>query len=200
MTMMGKNPSYEVETGRVPGGEAGEVLPRSDDGRPAGQSGTSARPGPKVVLLRGRGRPAPSGEKPGASDVRLDLQAPIDNLRSIRGDLELYYWERPGHGEQRERERYQVSLWIRHVSDRTTALEGILLHMGTPSVMVTAVDAAEREALGSSAKLLARWIGDEEPFEQVLRTVAAILHAADVICLSAAGGRAEPGVGRSRTP
>jgi len=198
--MTGKNSSYEVEKGRVPCGEPGAAPPRTDDGRPAAQSGTSARPGPKVVLLRGRAAPGPSGEKPGGSDLRLDLQAPIDNLRSIRGDLELYYWERPGHGEQRERERYQVSLWIRQVSERTTALEGIVLHMGSSSVALTAVDAAEREALGSSAKLLARWIGDEEPFEHVLRTVAAILQAADVICLSAAGGRREPGAGRPRIP
>jgi hypothetical protein len=200
VTMTGKNSSYKVGTGHAPCGEPGVAPPRSDDGRAAGQSPPSPRPGPKVVLLRGRSGPGPSGEKPGASDLRLDLQAPIDSLRSIRGDLELYYWERPGHGEQRERERYQVSLWIRQVSERTAALEAILLHMGSSSVVLTGVDAAEREALGSSAKLLARWIGDEEPFEQVLRTVAGILHAADVICLGAAGGRAEPGVGRPRTP
>jgi hypothetical protein len=128
--------------------------------------------------------------------LRLDLQGPIDNLRSIRGDLELYYWERPGHGEQRERERYQVSLWIRQVSERTAALESILLHMGTASVVLNTVGTSEREALRSVSGFLSHWIREEEPFEQVLRTVAGVLNAADVICLRAAGGRAEARVGR----
>jgi len=44
-------------------------------------------------------------------------------------------------------------------------LEGILLHMGTPSIVLTAVGAAEREALENDAKLLGRWIRDDEPFE-----------------------------------
>ena len=78
------------------------------------------------------------------------------------------------------------------MSERTGMLEGILLHMGTPSIVLTAVGAAEREALENAAKLLGRWIRDDEPFDQVLHTVAAILRAADIICLGAAGGRASP--------
>ena len=190
--MTGKNSSHEMKPGGAPCVGQATAPPRRGDARPAGQSGLTARPGPKIVLLRRGGGPGPAVERPGTSDLRFDLQAPIDNLRSIRGDLELYYWERPGNGEQRERERYQVSLWIRQVSERTAMLEGILLHMGTPSVLLTAVGVAEREALENAAKLLGRWIRDEEPFEQVLHTVATILRAADNICLGAAGGRASP--------
>lgn len=139
------------------------------------------------------------GQPPGASDLGLDLQGPIDSLRSIRSDLELYYWERPGHGEQQERERYQVSFWIRQVGERTAALEGILLHMGTPSIVLSA-GTTEGEALRNAARRLGCWIREEEPFDQVLHTVAGILNAADVICLGAAGGRAEAGAGRPRLP
>jgi hypothetical protein len=189
--MTKKSPSYDVETGRVPCGQPAATPTRSEGGRPAGT-------GPKVVLLRGRGGLGPVGQPPGSSDLRLDLQGPIDSLRSLRGDLELYYWERPGHGEQQERERYQVSLWIRQVSERTAALEGILLHMGTASLVLSSVGTAGGEALRSAARLLGCWIREEEPFEQVLHIVAGVLNAADVICLGAAGGRAEARAARPR--
>ena len=185
--MAKKEPSYDVE--RAPRGKPPAAPPRSDGGHHAGFS-------PKIVLLRGRGPRGAVGQPPGTSELRLDLQDPIDNLRSLRGDLELYYWERPGHGEQREHERYQVSLWIRQVSERTAALESILLHMGTSSVVLSTVGTSEREALRSASGLLSHWIREEEPFEQVLRTVAGVLNAADVICLRAAGGSAEARVGR----
>src|SRR5262249_44578149 len=132
-----KSAPDRVETGRTPCGEPATAPLRSDGGRPAG-------PSPKIVLLRGRGGAGPVAQPPGAEDLRLDLQGPIDGLRSIRGDLELYYWERPGHGEQHERERYQVSLWIRQVTERTAALEGILLHMGTPALVLNGVGTGER--------------------------------------------------------
>jgi len=184
--MTEKEPSYDIERAPV------TASPRTDGGRAAGASR-------KIVLLRGGG-PRPRAQPPGTSELRLDLQAPIDKLRSIRGDLELYYWERPGPGEQHERERYQVSLWIRQVSERTAALEGILLHMGTPSIMLSAVGTSEREALRSAAALLGCWIREDEPFEQVLHTVAGVLRAADVICLGAAGGRPEARPGRPTNP
>jgi len=133
-------------------------------------------------------------EVPGTSSFQLDLQVPIDNLRSIKCDQELYYWERPAVHEQLESERYQVSLWIRQVSERTSMLEGILLHMGTPSIVLPPASAVEREALRSATALLGCWIRDHEPFGHVLHTVAAILNAADVIGLAAAGGRPEPRV------
>jgi hypothetical protein len=185
-----KTSLHDVQGARTPCVDPGAAPPPPSVGaRGSGQ---------KVVLLRRRGAPAPAAQAAG-SDVLLDMQAPIDNLRSIKGDLELYYWERPGQGEQQERERYQVSLWIRQVSERTATLEGILLHMGRPSIVLTSAGAGECEALRSASNLLGRWIRDDEPFEQVRQTVAAILNASDVICLAAAGGRAEPRVGRPPT-
>lgn len=145
----------------------------------------------KLVLLRGTGDVRPHGETVGSSAMRLDLQGPIDNLRLIRGDLEAYYWDRTTRGEMRERERYQINLWIRLVSERTAALEGILLHMGVRGVILAGRGPADQEAVRSAAKVLDRWIHEEEPFPEALRQVAAILAAADAICLMAAGGRPE---------
>src|SRR5262245_29285805 len=126
--MTKESPSFDVETGRTACGEPVTAPSRSDGGRATGS-------GQKIVLLRGRGGAGPVAQPSSTEVLRLDLQGPIDALRSIRGDLELYYWERPGHGEQQERERYQVSLWIRQVTERTAALESILLHMGTSALV-----------------------------------------------------------------
>src|SRR5262245_42002 len=152
----------------------------------------------KVIQLRRRGAPRSAGvEAPGTSSSLLDLQVPIDNLRSIKCDLELYHWERPAaHRDQQDRERYQVGIWIRQVSDRTATLEAIQLHMGTSTIVLPPAGAVELEALRSATALLGCWIRDDAPFEQVLPTVAAILNAADVIGLAAAGGRPEPRVRR----
>src|SRR5262245_28290916 len=152
---MSKTSSYGLEDARTPCGDQSATLP-PNDGRAAAPCGPIERPRPKVVALRGRGAPVAMAEVPGTSSFRLDLQLPIDNLRSIRGDLELYYWERPAAlGAQQECERYQVSLWIRQVSERTSMLEGILLHMGTASIELPPGSAVEREALRSATALLA---------------------------------------------
>ena len=174
--MTSKTSSYELEATRPPG--VGKVIP-----------------------LRGRGAPVPTAvEAPGTSNSRLDLQVPIDNLRSIKCDLELYYWERPAaHRDQQDRERYQVGIWIRQVSDRTATLEAIQLHMGTSTIVLPPAGTVELEALRSTTALLGCWIRDDEPFGQVRRTVAAILGAADVISLAAAGGRPAPRPRRSPT-
>jgi hypothetical protein len=122
------------------------------------------------------------------SEMKLDLQGPIDNLRSIIGDLEVYYWERAGRNAC---QRYQIGLWIRQVSERTALLLDVLMHMGSPTVVVSGVDPAERDVLESAAKALDRWIRDDEPFRDVVSHVATILSAADRIALRAAGGRPE---------
>jgi hypothetical protein len=127
----------------------------------------------------------------GTPEMRLDLQAPIDNLRSIAGDLEAYYWERSDRDERNGCERYQVGLWIRQVSERTALLLEILMHMGSRTVVLTDVSPAERETLESAANLLDRWIRDDEPFHEVVCHVTAILNAADRIALRTAGGRPE---------
>jgi hypothetical protein len=193
-----KTSSYDLEEACTPCGDQ-DATPPPSDGRGAAPAGAIERPRPKVVALHGRGAPVAMAEAPGTASFRLDLQVPIDNLRSIKSDLELYYWERPGHREQQDWERYQVGLWIRQVSERTSMLEGILLHMGKPSIVLPPAGAVEREALRSATALLGCWVRDDEPFEQVLRTVAAILNAADVIGLAAAGGRPEPRFHRTPT-
>jgi len=138
--------------------------------------------------LRVVGREGAQREMVGTSEMKLDLQGPIDNLRSIIGDLEVYYWERGG---RHACERYQIGLWIRQINERTALLLEILLHMRSRTVVVADVDPADREALENAANVLDRWIRDDEPFRDVIGHVAAILSAADRIALRAAGGRPE---------
>lgn len=139
-----------------------------------------------VRTLRAVGREGAQREMVGTTEMRLDLQGPIDNLRSIIGDLEAYYWERGG---RHACERYQIGLWIRQINERTALLLEILMHMRSRTVVVADVDPADREALENAANVLDRWIRDDEPFRDVMGHVAAILSAADRIALRAAGGR-----------
>ena len=160
-------------------------------------SGLGERPwvaadGGRTVILRAVSREEADGrEMVGTSEMRLDLQGPIDNLRSVSGDLEVYYWERSGRGDKRECERYQIGLWIRQINERTAVLLEILMHMRSRTVVLAGIDPADREALESAATVLDRWIREDEPFHDVMCHVAAILNAVDRIALSAAGGRPE---------
>src|SRR5262245_18979751 len=159
-----------------------------DDTQPRGNgSGHDADVNP----ANGATRIAVALRNVGTSEMTLDLQAPIDNLRSIVGDLEAYYWERSDGGEADACERYQVGLWLRQVSERTAVLLAILMHMGSRAVVLTGIGPAEREALARAATALDRWIRDDEPFHEVLGHVSTILSAADMIALRAAGGRPE---------
>jgi hypothetical protein len=121
--------------------------------------------------------------------MTLDLQRPIDNLRLFKSDLEAYYWERTGDGEAQQRERYQIGFWMRQIGDRAAALEDILMHMGSPTVIVAVGSEAEGGALRDAIVALDRWIPEGEPFDDVRRCVASVVHAADLVGLSAAGAR-----------
>jgi len=197
---MSQNPSNQTSAGGERAADQDALSLPGAGGRLPLQSSTPARAAPtrgvKVVLLRGGLEGGREREVLDTADMTLDLQAPIDGLRALKGDLEVYYWDRPA-GRMQESERYQITLWMRHLSERTAALEGILMHIGSPVVVLTGVDPAEREALRSAASKLDQWIHEEESFQDVLRHVAAILSAADTISLGAAAGRPED---RARRP
>lgn len=123
-------------------------------------------------------------------NVIFDLRPAIDGLRSLRSDLEAYYWDYPAQGSQ----RYQISHWMRQLSDRAAALEGILLHKGAPRLQLRALPATEHEALEAADTVLDhQWVSENEPFDGVLQMVATALAAADRIGLHAAGGAPETG-------
>lgn len=130
------------------------------------------------------------------SNSKLDLHATIDKLLLFRSDLELYYWERPSDGADLDHERRQIALWMRQVSERALALEDVVMHLGS-AIVVVAVRAATRESLRCASQLFDRTIGDDEPFDEVRRSVADVLHAADRVWLLAAMGKADVAPGRS---
>ena len=110
-------------------------------------------------------------------------------MRSFTSELEAYYWECSGDGEPDRHERFQISFWMRRIGERTAALEDVLMHMGTPTVVVPVATPDEGAVLRQAVVLLDRWIPEGEPFDDVRRCVADVLDAADVICLPAASGR-----------
>ncbi len=143
----------------------------------------------QLVLVGGpRGRERRATPPPG-SGVTVDLQEAIDNLRLLRSDLEAYLWEQTADTVAAGDDRYQIAFWARQVTDRTAGLEMILMHKGSPRLVLAGADAADEAALRGASQVLDQWIREDEPFREVARKVAAILQAADRIGLTAAGGR-----------
>jgi hypothetical protein len=145
--------------------------------------------GSNVVAFRPRvAPPRPEPERTPMPEMIFDLQAPIDSLRSLKSDLEAYFWDHAFDDDARRNERFQIWWWIRQLSDRTAALETILMHKGGARLVLHGVSPAEQEALQSAATVLDQWLHEDETFLHVLQTVAAVLAAADRIGLRAAGG------------
>ena len=140
----------------------------------------------KVVPLRPR--PEEIVDASGGREAVVDLQAPIDCLRSIKSDLEAYYWNHEGDGELQESRRFQISFWIRLITDRTATLEGLLFQKHSSRLVVRGLTTEESAALVDASKVLDQWIHEEETFATVLLTIGRLLAAADCIGLSAAGG------------
>ncbi|HEX5812742.1 MAG TPA: hypothetical protein VFY38_11595 [Pseudonocardia sp.] len=139
----------------------------------------------KVVPIRPGAVPADTPAV-GTREVMIDLQGSIDCLRSIKSDLEVYYWEQADPAELQSR-REQVTFWIRSIADRTTALEGLVMQKGSPRLLVRGLRPDEDQTVVSAVKLLDQWIREDESFPVVASTIANILVAADRIGLGAAG-------------
>jgi hypothetical protein len=131
-----------------------------------------------------------------AFEVEIDLYATIDKLLFFKSDLESYYWDREGEGDLPERERHQIASWMRLVGERALSLEDVVMHMGCPTVVVR-VSKEERESLRCAVHLLDRSVDEGEPFDEILRSVATVLNAADVISLRATGGRPDAAARRA---
>jgi hypothetical protein len=123
----------------------------------------------------------------------VDLQGPIDSLRSLKSDLEAFYWEQTGGDANR---RDEVFFWIRVLGDRTSALEGLVLQKGSPRVTIHGLDADEHEAVLAAVRTLDHWISEDEPFAKAAVAIARILAAADRVGLAAATGTALPRLDR----
>jgi len=141
----------------------------------------------RIVSLVGN-RSAPSTEDAAELELVIDLQAQVDRLRSIRSDLEAYYWEQPEGSEGFGGRRFQVSFWIAKVAQRIADLEHLTLARGAATVSVVGLAAGEQEAVESAGAVLDRWIHEDECFPDVQRVVGTVLAAADRIALRAAGG------------
>jgi hypothetical protein len=120
-------------------------------------------------------------------DMILDLQPAIDGIRSLRSDLEAFYWHRATDGSEGS-QRFQISYWIRQLSDRSAALDDIVMRMGSWCLLLPAVSAGEARALQEAVAALEKWVDEDDPFDRALQVVTTALAAADRIGLRAAGG------------
>ncbi len=141
----------------------------------------------RIVSLVGH-RSVPSAEAPPVLELVIDLQAQVDRLRSIRSDLEAYYWDQPDGTEGFGGRRFQVAFWISKVAQRISDLEQLFMARGETTVSVIGLNQIEQEAVESAGAVLDRWIHEDECFPDVHRVVGAVLAAADRIALRAAGG------------
>jgi hypothetical protein len=123
----------------------------------------------------------------GVRAVVFELQSVIDGIRSLRSDLEAYYWDCPMDGPHESR-RFQIGHWIRLLSDRGAALESIVMQKGTSRLALGDVSEAEAKGLREAVDVLQQSIYDDDPFEHVRRLLTAALAAADRTGLRAAGG------------
>ena len=122
----------------------------------------------------------------------FDLQPAIDGIRSLRSDLESYYWHRATDGSE-DSQRFQISYWIRQLSDRSAALDAIVMRMGSWRLLLPDVSDGEARALQEAVAALEHWVDEDDPLDRALQVVATALAAADRIGLRAAGG--SPSVG-----
>ena len=128
----------------------------------------------------------------GTSDIKLDLHAVADRLWLLKADLQSY-WD--GSPEPHDVRRQQLAIAIRQVSERAIALEDLVMRVGASVVNVTTKRAAA-ESLRCAVHRFDRLdlIDDAKPFDDLVSCVIDALHAADVICLRAAGGRPDVAV------
>ena len=127
---------------------------------------------------------------PGFSEITLDLHDVIDKLLLLKADLQAYGETRPDACDRQAARRIQIAVAIRQVSERAVAIEDLVMRLGA-SVMVVTAPRAMGESLRCAMHLVDRLesIDDVEPFDEVVSSVIGILHAAEVVCLRAAGGR-----------
>jgi hypothetical protein len=78
-----------------------------------------------------------------------------------------------------------MRVWLRQLADRISGLESLALVLPDGPV-AAGLSSSEQDALEIVARVLDRWIEEDEPFEDVRRTVALILSAADCVALNAA--------------
>jgi hypothetical protein len=128
----------------------------------------------------------------GTSDIKLDLHAIVDRLWLLKADLQSYCDDSL---ERYDVPRQQLAIAIRQVSERAMALEDLVMRVGASVVIVTMKRAAA-ESLRCAVHRFDRLdlIDDAKPVDDVVSCVIDALHAADVICLRAAGGRPDVAV------
>ena len=121
--------------------------------------------------------------------LTIDIEAQIENLRALKGDLEEYYWAIPAVVGVPEDRREQVAFAIRQIGDRAAALEDVMRAKGARQLQVARASADETRRIMDAVVRLGGEIPSGAPFGSLLAAIRTILQAADDVGLAAARGQ-----------
>ena len=121
------------------------------------------------------------------SDLTIDLDAQIENLRGLKSDLEEHYWTiaetPPGH-------RYAFGVAIAQLGQRITGLEEVVRHHGGDEVTVWLRSLDESRAIDRALGVLDGefLVEPGTPEARIWPRVRSLLGAADELLLATARG------------
>jgi hypothetical protein len=123
------------------------------------------------------------------SDVPIDVDAQIENLRGLKTDLDACYWDAVEAGEPSL--RFALGIAIGQLGQRISALEEVVRHHGTDEVTLGHLSLDDYRAVERALEVL----DGELTFEKGTRAttklwprVRAVLAAADDLLFAAARG------------
>jgi hypothetical protein len=126
------------------------------------------------------------------SDVPIDVDAQIENLRGLKADLDACYWDAVEGGEPSM--RFTLGIAIGQLAQRINALEEVVRHHGADEVSLGHLSFDEYRTVERALEVL----DGEITLEKGTRAtkfwprVRAVLAAADDLLFAAARGESTP--------
>jgi hypothetical protein len=121
------------------------------------------------------------------SDLTIDLDAQIENLRGLKSDLEEHYWT---VAETSRGDRYAFGVAIAQLGQRITALEEVVRHHGGDEVTIGLHSLDESRAIDRALAMLdGEFVVEPGTHEtRIWPRVRHLLAAADELLLATARG------------
>ena len=123
------------------------------------------------------------------SDVPIDVDAQIENLRGLKSDLDACYWDAAEAGEPDL--RFALGIAIGQLVQRISALEQVVRHHGTDEVTLGHLSFDEYRAVERALEVLDGELTLEKGPRATTKLwprVRAVLTAADDLLFAAARG------------
>jgi len=123
------------------------------------------------------------------AELSIDVEAQIENLRALKGDLEEHHRSLTAVVGADAGRRQQIAYAIRQIRERSAALEDLMRDRRAGRVIVTDLRADEGRRLAAAVDLLGREIPKGGPHGALLAAIRAVLGAADDVGLAVARGQ-----------